>query len=64
MLDDRPQTDRILAAQLDGTAKHHARWRELTEAEHARRGGGAAQAGPTSWPRPRVSYPIFAITPG
>jgi hypothetical protein len=35
MLDDRPQADRVLAARIHGTAKAHARWRELTEAEHA-----------------------------
>jgi hypothetical protein len=33
--DNRPQTDRILMAQLHGTAQRHARWRELTEDEHA-----------------------------
>jgi hypothetical protein len=33
--DDRPQADRILVAQLTGEARHHARWRELTEVEHA-----------------------------
>jgi hypothetical protein len=35
MIDKRPQADRILVAQLTGTAQHHARWRELTGAEHA-----------------------------
>jgi hypothetical protein len=35
MLDDRPQADRILAAQLTGEARCHARWRELTEDEEA-----------------------------
>ena len=35
MIDKRPQADRILVAQLTGTAQHHAKWRELTEAEHA-----------------------------
>jgi len=35
MIDESPQADRILVAQLHGTAKHHARWRELTEDEHA-----------------------------
>ena len=35
MIDKRPQADRILVAQLTGTAQHHARWRELTEAGHA-----------------------------
>ena len=33
MLDKRPQADRILVAQLHGEARHHAKWRELTEAE-------------------------------
>ena len=35
MLGDRPQADRILVAQLTGEARHHARWSNLTEAEHA-----------------------------
>jgi hypothetical protein len=35
MIDNRPQADRILVAQLMGEARHHARWRELTGAEHA-----------------------------
>jgi hypothetical protein len=35
MIDKRPQADRILVAQLTGTAQHHAKWRELTGAEHA-----------------------------
>ena len=35
MLDDRPQADRILVAQLTGEARHRAKWRDLTEAEHA-----------------------------
>ena len=35
MADDRPQADRILVAQLTGEARHRARWRELTEVEHA-----------------------------
>ena len=35
MLDDCPQADRILIAQLHGAARNHARWRELTEDEHA-----------------------------
>jgi hypothetical protein len=35
MVDDRPQADRILVAQLTGEARHRARWRELTEAEEA-----------------------------
>jgi hypothetical protein len=30
-----PVPDRILVAQLTGEAKHHARWRGLTEAEEA-----------------------------
>jgi hypothetical protein len=28
-----PDSDRILVAQLTGTARHHARWRELTQDE-------------------------------
>lgn len=39
MLDDRPQADRVLAARIHGTAKAHARWRELTEAEHVAAAG-------------------------
>jgi hypothetical protein len=35
MIDNRPQADRILSAQLHGEAKHHARWRELTGEEEA-----------------------------
>ena len=37
MADKRPaeERDRILAAQIHGTAKRHARWRELNEDEHA-----------------------------
>ena len=35
MIDDGPQADRILLAQLMGEAKHHAKWRELTGGEHA-----------------------------
>ena len=34
MSDKRPQPDRILIAQLTGEARHHAKWRGLTEAEH------------------------------
>ncbi len=30
-----PDRDRILVAQLTGTAGHHARWRELTGEEEA-----------------------------
>lgn len=30
-----PPDDRLLAAKLTGLAQHHARWRELTEAETA-----------------------------
>jgi hypothetical protein len=33
VIDNRPQADRILIAQLHGTAQRHARWRELTEDE-------------------------------
>lgn len=35
MLGNRPAGDRILAARLAGTARRHARWRELTAAEEA-----------------------------
>src|SRR6266550_2805896 len=35
MSDKRPQPDRILIAQLTGEARHHARWRNLTDVEHA-----------------------------
>lgn len=35
MTGKRPQADRIVIAQLTGTAQHHAKWRKLTEAEHA-----------------------------
>ena len=35
MADKRPQADRILVAQLTGEAGHHAKWRDLTEAEEA-----------------------------
>jgi hypothetical protein len=35
VLDKRPQVDRILVAQLTGTARRHARWRELTSDEEA-----------------------------
>jgi hypothetical protein len=31
----RPETDRILVAQLTGEARHHARWRPLTGEEEA-----------------------------
>ena len=34
MTGKRPQADRILVAQLTGTAQHHAKWRELTGAGH------------------------------
>ena len=30
-----PEADRILVAQLTGEARHHARWRQLTEEEEA-----------------------------
>ena len=33
MVDNRPQADRILVAQLTGEARHRARWRELTTDE-------------------------------
>jgi len=35
VIDDRPAADRILIAQIQGTAKRHAKWRPLTGAEHA-----------------------------
>ena len=31
----RPEADRILVAQLTGEARHHAKWRPLTEEEEA-----------------------------
>jgi hypothetical protein len=30
-----PAADRLLVAQLTGTARHHARWRDLTQDEQA-----------------------------
>jgi hypothetical protein len=33
VLDDRPQADRLLLAELTGEARRCARWRELTEDE-------------------------------
>ena len=35
MIDNSPQADRILVAELFGEARHHAKWRELTDAEEA-----------------------------
>lgn len=35
VIDERPQADRLLSARLHGTAKRHAQWRDLTEAEEA-----------------------------
>jgi hypothetical protein len=35
MIDDRPQVDRILVAQLMGEARHRTRWRELSPDEEA-----------------------------
>jgi hypothetical protein len=35
VLDNTPAADRILVARIQGTARRHARWHELTEAEHA-----------------------------
>ena len=35
MIDKRPQADRLLIAELHGEARHHAKWRDLTEAEAA-----------------------------
>jgi hypothetical protein len=33
------ERDRILVARIDGNAKRHAKWRELTEPEHAAAAG-------------------------
>ena len=33
MVDDRPQADRILVAELTGEARHRAKWRELSSDE-------------------------------
>jgi hypothetical protein len=33
MVDNRPQADRILVAQLTGEARHRAQWRDLSAAE-------------------------------
>jgi hypothetical protein len=35
MVDDRPQADRILVAQLTGEARHRAKWRPLTGEEES-----------------------------
>lgn len=35
MVDDRPQADRILVAQITGEARHRAKWRELSSDEEA-----------------------------
>ena len=35
MVDMRPQADRILVAKLSGEARHHAKWRPLTDDEEA-----------------------------
>jgi hypothetical protein len=35
MIDNRPESDRILIARLTGTAGRHAQWPELTEDEEA-----------------------------
>ena len=40
VIDKRPQADRLLVGELFGEARHHAKWRDLTEAEE-----GAAVAG-------------------
>jgi len=32
MIDKRPQAGRLLIAEIWGAARHHAKWRELTEA--------------------------------
>jgi hypothetical protein len=34
MIDNRPEAERLLVARLMATAKYHANWRELAEAEH------------------------------
>jgi len=34
-MDQRPEADRILVAQLTGEARHRARWRDLTSSEEA-----------------------------
>jgi hypothetical protein len=35
VIDNSPQADRILVAELSGEARHHAKWRDLTAAEEA-----------------------------
>ena len=35
VIDKRPQADRLLVAEIHGEARHHAKWRDLTEAEEA-----------------------------
>lgn len=35
MVDDRPQADRILVAQITGEARYRAKWRDLTGDEEA-----------------------------
>jgi hypothetical protein len=35
VIDKRPQADRLLVAELYGEARHHAKWRELTEDEES-----------------------------
>ena len=35
MIGKSPPPDRILVAELTGEARHHAKWRDLTEAEEA-----------------------------
>jgi hypothetical protein len=35
VIDQRPHADRLLAAALFGTARHHAKWRDLTADEEA-----------------------------
>ena len=47
MADKRPanERDRFLVAQIHGTAKRHAQWRELNEDEHAAAVGGSARRG-------------------
>lgn len=35
VIDERPQADRLLVAEIYGEAHHRARWRDLTGAEEA-----------------------------
>lgn len=53
MIGKCPETDRILVAQLAGGARHHAKWRELTEDEETAAVAElrALAGGVTCWPR-------------